>query len=485
MVFAHDRGWPAPDDKERSGPAIADAMMRRGIGVAVVAFSLGEKTPFPKACEEVASAVRDVIARAGELGLAREPVLAGDEVGASLVATLALDARYALGAGKIRGVIGMNGIYGGPPETGEEPDAAPLALARTRADAPPFLILSAHDESRRSPPSSRTFARALEAKGAKDVRVHHVGTRDVRSLSNLSGERNDVGELVAAFVRGDEKIPGGADGAWAVDTTWGRAAPLSSEPFRKDPSLVVRRPADVGLRAQLLRVFGETMHELEPWPVATYDAVDLLAWLGAHPELGAGDFVEVTNVRGEKLVLTRAELEKGKPLVVVGIDDETNLFRMLVTYNVYRSYSWKPETEPRPLLARPVGAFLYFPSDGERPARVATLADFALTTSSFKVLRDDPLASVRALPKAVTAVLTNEQGCLQCHSLRGAGARAHHLRAADGKPVGGDALPLEEYPREVLTRFLFHQEEVAKSFGVSPLMVPEATARELLAVVAK
>jgi hypothetical protein len=66
--------------------------------------------------------------------------------------------------------------------------------------------------------------------------------------------------------------------------------------------------------------------------------------------------------------------------------------------------------------------------------------------------------------------------------LRGAGARAHHVRASDGRAHGGHAKPLEEYPRPVLERFLFHQEEVAATLGVAPLLVPEPAARALLAL---
>ena len=231
------------------------------------------------------------------------------------------------------------------------------------------------------------------------------------------------------------------------------------------------------------------MRDLEPWPVATYDAIDLADYLRAHPELGSGDWIEMTNARGEKVVLRRSEVDRHKPVIVVGIDDDRNLFRLFVTYNVHRAYSWKPETEPRPLMVRHIGAFLYLPraesDDKSGPFHVTTLADTALTATSFRVSDKDPLAVARTVPKLLGATLTNEQGCLQCHSLRGNGARAHHLRASDGKVAEAHGLPLEEYPRDVLRRFLFEQEAVAKSFGVSPLLVSETVANQLLAEVSR
>lgn len=476
LVFAHERGWPAPDEKERIGAGIADALQRRGIAVAVLSFDVSEARPVAVATEHVAEAIRELCARAGTRGIAREPVLAGDELGASVVTSLALDPRFGFGPGTLRGVIAMNGVY-------DEPNA--------HAGAPPFLVLSAHGDSPTSAQSSRALARALERAGAKDVHGYHVSTRDVHSLSNLSGDRNDVGDLVAAFVKG-EPVPGGPEGPWALSDTWGPRAPLTTDPFWADETLITRRPTDAHLRAAVRNVFGEMIKDLEPWPASTYDAIDLGAWLRAHPELGTGEFVEVTNARGEKIVLTRSEIDDEKPVIVVGIDDERNLFRLFVTYNVHRAYSWRPETEPRPLLVRNIGAFLFVPDARRRAGattpislELPTLAEFALTTASFRVVARDPLAVARAVPKPLAAALTNEQGCLQCHMLRGEGARAHHLRAADGKVAEAHGLPLEEYPREVLTRFLFDQDAVAKSFGVGPLRVDETAAKQLIAEVSR
>ena len=474
MVFAHERGWPAPDDKERTGAALADALQRRGIAVAVVSFGISDAHPFHAQAELVAGAVKELSRRAREYGLVAEPVLAGEELGASLVARLALDPRFGLAPPSLRGVIAMNGVY----------DEA----TKARADAPDFMVLSAHGDSPASAQSSRALVRSLERAGAKRVHGYHASGRDAHSLTNLSGERNDVGDLVAAFVRG-EPTPGGAEGAWALSDTWAAKAPITTESFWKDDRLVVRRPADARFRATLRNVFGEMMRDLEPWPLATYDSIDLADYLRAHPELGSGEWVSMTNARGEKVVLRRSEIDRQKPVIVVGVDDDRNMFRLFVTYNVHRAYSWKPETEQRPLMVRHVGAFLYQPraeAEGKAaPFHVTTLADTALTADSFRVTDKDPLAVARSVPKPLGAALTNEQGCLQCHSLRGDGARAHHLRAADGKVAEAHGLPLEEYPRDVLRRFLFEQEAVAKSFGVSPLVVSETVAHQLLVEVAK
>jgi hypothetical protein len=133
-------------------------------------------------------------------------------------------------------------------------------------------------------------------------------------------------------------------------------------------------------------------------------------------------------------------------------------------------------------MIRPLGAFLHFPDDPPAiPDR--SNAPFTLTTKSFHWQEQDPLAAVRDVSPAVLATLTGEQGCLKCHSFRGAGAKAHHLAASDASTFGAFALPFEEYPPAVLKRFLFEQEAVAAGFGVAPLMVPKPAAEELYALV--
>lgn len=439
VVFVHERGSFAPDEREANAIAFVDTMQRHGIAVTSVAVE--SQTP----AAEVAGVVREQ--------RAEHVVLVGERRGASIAVELALDP--SLGVSR---VVTFNGTFDDAP-------GVPLV---------PCLILTAHGETPAVAQSSRRFERRLRDAGAKDVHRHHVSVRNERSLTNLAGERNDVADLVTAFVKGDPP-PGGPDSAWAIDDAWAEP-PLSSATFRATP--LAKKPADAELRAHIAALFGERVGDLEPWPAETYDAIDVDAYLSAHPELGSGDWLTVENARGERLVFARADLRRKKAELVVGLDDEPNLFRLFVTYNVYRTYSWKPEPAPRRLLVRPVGTFLHFP-DGTRPS--ATHAEFALT--SLRVSAEDPLAGARRQPAHVADVLTNDQGCLECHAFGSANARAHHVRAADGALAEAFALPLAEYPPDVLRRFLFEQDQVAETFGVGPLHVGPATANELLLAV--
>jgi hypothetical protein len=132
-----------------------------------------------------------------------------------------------------------------------------------------------------------------------------------------------------------------------------------------------------------------------------------------------------------------------------------------------------------PTMIRPVGPFIVFPNGAPPHLADTTLATFALEPESFRFVKDDPWSVARGAAPALKEALIGGDGCMKCHAFRGAGAHAHHVRAIDGKPHGGFALPLDEYPPEVLHRFLFDQESVAASFGVSPLRVAPDTAKAI------
>lgn len=401
---------------DRAPGVLAAAMKQRGLGVTELELTA-----------DAGPALRSLRARGAHV------TMAGEGRGAVVASRLALEASFG-----IERVVALDGRF--------DDDCRLAGFV-------PYLILSAHPEPAQS---SHRFARCLERTVAKDVHRHHV----------TSFEQNDVVDLVESFVR-RAAPPGGLDSQWAVDDAWGANAPLSSAPLDADP-LRHRKPVDPALRAHVAAVVAD----LAPWPMETYDAIDLDAWLAARPALGSGEWLMTENARGERLVFSRAELRRRHAELVVGLDDEPNLFRLFVTYNVYRTYSWQPEpATPHRLFFRPVGAFLHFP-DGSPPS--ATHAEFALTPASFRVTAVDPWAAARGAD-----VLVNDQGCVQCHGFGTSNARAHHLRAADGAVAEAFALPLAAYPADVMHRFLFDQDRVAEEFGVGPLHVEPATATDL------
>ncbi len=505
FVYALGGLWSMPDSGYMVGASIGDALQRRGVATAVVRFALADGDLLRRCAEDVARLLASLAAKADEHGYdAGRIVLGGHATGAILVSDLALDASPLRQAGlvpaRLGGVVILRGLFDlseeglkGHPQRGfyewalgadAAARAAASPLARVSAQAPPFLILSGGDDVPGYPQRARAFAKALERAGAPHVQSYVVPDADGDSLVNLAGEGNPAAQLVAEFVRGDA-APEPIEGPWAVKQIWSRRPPLSSEPFWAEPSLVKSHSVDARFRFMLQRIFEKQMYELKPWPGAAYHALDLLEYLARRgPEaVGEGDYLVVTNLRGERLFLSRKDILKHRPRIVVGLDDEKNLYRLFTSYRMNRLYSWVEAQNAPPKMIRPVGAFLHFPGEVEKPLWNGTFAPFALNPRSFRWQREDPLAAVRDLPSDLFAVLTGPSGCLYCHAFRGAGARSHHVTAERAQAFGAFALALEEYPPNVLHDFLFDQERVAKLFGVNPLKVEEPRARGLYALV--
>jgi hypothetical protein len=257
-----------------------------------------------------------------------------------------------------------------------------------------------------------------------------------------------------------------------------RNPPFSTLPFWRHQSLVHSYTVDQRFVARMVPVYRELRYELQEWPLETFHAIDLFAFLDSLPPqtAGRGDYLITTNIRNEKQFWKRQQIEPYQPVIVIGLDDEKNLFRLGVFYRAQREYSWKSGAQP-PMMARPLGAFIHFLK--EPPAELAVQASqFALTEDSFRLVADDPLEALKDLRKDVYAAVTFRNGCVYCHSLSGTGSQSHHITAMTGKAHGGRALPLESYPPEVWKAFIFDQNRIAEKIGASPNPVAEQS-REL------
>ena len=485
-----------PDERLAFAANVGDSLQRNGVAAAAVSFDIHKDYTLRACAADVARVLREVTG-------ARNPtrlVLVGRGLGAWMASILALDRRLLEGAGmdprRVDGVIVLRGTYDlGEAALEGHPDAAFFAdsvedrresspITYARPDSPPFLMLFGGEDDAGWARSGRPFARALEDAGARDVDYFVVPRRDAHSILHWGGRANEVGDLVFTFVAsGPKELP--IDNPFGVLRRWDARPPLDLSELRKDPRAITTYPVDAALRETMKALFGEAGSEPYPLPGKTYQAIDLLGYLAGRPksEVGEGDWLVVSNLRGEQQYFPREVLKKTQPVIVVGLDDEDNLYRLFTFYRLRRAYSWLQSDERMPMMIRPLGAFLHFPTPPPADLRNKTYAGFGLDAASFHWVKNDPLAPLRPLTGGVREALIGEQGCLKCHNFRGAGARAHHMRALDGEPYGAFGLPLEDYPSDVLWRFLFEQDAVARSFGVRPLRVEKTVAGQLFDLV--
>jgi hypothetical protein len=368
-------------------------------------------------------------------------------------------------------------------------DAAPPHVSPPPAPASGglrFLLLAAEREARERTVAARRLSNALRAAGHAETTFVIADGRDAGSILRWKDPERDLPRRLILDLVGATPLPGLVAGQLAAEQSW-RRRPLASAAGFWTAGVPVRSlPVDLALRRLLAERFDERAYELRALPLEEYHAIDLLAWLDARPaaEVGAGRRLTITNLLGQRMWLTREQLLAHRPLLVIGLDDEREPFRLTVAYRSRAAYSWIPEDESaRPWLARPLGAFLHFPRAPAEPLVPHPQARFALTPASFRLGDEDPLAAVADLPPPLADALVRRQACLSCHELRGAGARAHHVDAASGALAHGRALALEDYPPEVLRSFLFDQEAAARRIGARPLAVPAGVARALEALV--
>ena len=497
VIFVHGGFWTLSDDNYRIGPSLAETLQPTGIAVGLVRYRLAPTFRHPTQARDVAAAVAYLIRQAKQYGYDPKRVfLAGHSAGAHLAALVALDPGYlaphGLGPNALAGVIAFSGIYDLRDSTtlvrnarrairqafGEDPAilASASPIKKAREDAPPFLILSAEGDIPGFQIGARRFADALRAAGHAKVTQHIIRDLDHFSIVRLD-DHNRPRALVLAFLK--DALPlAKARSEWL-------GLPVSTAPFWRQRALIRSYPIDERFVSRLLPIYGSLRYELLEWPLKNFYAIDLLAYLKAllPEQVGRGDYLITTNLRGEKQFWDRRQIEPYKPVIVVGIDEEKNLFRFATFYRLLKQYSWKPGPTP-PMMARPLGAFIHFLE--EPPLELQPEQwHCALTDDSFRLVEDDPLRVLNDLPREVQDALTFRNGCVHCHSFRGVGARSHHIVASTGGADGGFALALESYPPDVWKTFMFNQNQVAAELGVTPNHVDEDARQALYEIVAR
>jgi acetyl esterase/lipase len=494
LVFLHGGLWSSADDNAGQARAFAEQLAGRNIAVAVVRYRLAPEFRYPAPMQDVAAALAFLFRQADKYRYdAQRVAVAGHAGGAQLGTLLTLDSQFLAAHGgmrqKLAGVIGLNGVYDlnlavelSPHhkraiETvfGTEPGARHAAspIKHARADAPPFLILNTSGDYFGAHVDGRRFADALRARGHPRVEQMMIPGRDHGSIVELSGPENQARSLILNFVKG-EPLPPELDSLRTARRHWQKTR-YSTAPFWRHRDLIRSYAIDDRFMQRLVSIYGPLRHELLEWPLETFHAIDLFAYLDRlHPvEARKSAYLITKNIRNEKQFWARRAIEVHRPVIVVGIDEEKNMFRFNVFYRMLREYSWK-KSPPPPVMARPLGGFIHFLTPP--PAELGPQsAQYGLTENSFQFVDKDPFGPLKSVSGPVMEALTYRNGCIYCHTLRGVGSSAHHIVAATGAAQGGRALALEEYPADVWTDFVHRQEEVADRIGATPNIVsPDA-----------
>jgi acetyl esterase/lipase len=466
---------------------VAAPLRAEGISVALIRHRPAPDHTHPAFAEDAAAAIAWLVAHARELGVDPARIfLAGHASGAQVAALVALDPRYLaardLDASVLAGVIPISGIYDlertqagveelydyyrrAFPTVSLQREAYPAR--HLRADAPPFLVLAAQEDIPGFVAAAAGFSDSLRRAGHPNAETFISVGRDHQSVLDMNSKNNPARRHLMGFIGVGEDAKAFQD-TLAARSHW-RNPSTSTEPFWAYTELIEHHPEDPRLTAEVRAFFASGGGRGIPIAIPRYDAIDLFALLDAmgSERVGSGRWLVLTNLRGERAALDLEALRPYEPRVVIGLDGERNLFRVVDFYQTRRRYTWR-ESKPEPwILARALGAFIYFALPP--PAGVAPHASglYGLTPESFQRSDSDPLGVLSELEESDRNFLVREKACVSCHQFRGVGARAGHIRASDGVLVGGFALPLEEYPPEAWRRYCFEQTAVAAELGAS------------------
>jgi acetyl esterase/lipase len=500
VVFVHGGFWAESDDKYGFGKRVADALVADGAAVALVRYRLSPAVKHPTHVRDVAAALAALKRLAGRYGYdAGRIYLIGHSAGATIAAQLALDAAYLkevdMRPADLSGVVLLSGIYDLGPSGPMAGQFAPFARAAfgtqtailraaspvTHAGrGPPMLVLCGENDLERLAIDARRFVKALRASGQTNVRNVIIPKRDHFGIVNL-GKAPLVRALIDDMI-GLKQLDAATVELLRLGDRWAKP-PFSSEPFAHAGVPVRSYPVNKRFFQALRAIFEYNSYELSAYPLKEFRAVDLLAYLDAQPRerVGHGEYLIVTNVRGDRLYFKRGDLVATRPVIVIGLDDESNLFRLNVFYRNQLEYSWQPQKPP--IMARPVGAFLYFLKAPPPQIAPSTRSGYALTPNSFRLVPTNPFAPIADVPTEAREVLVRRNACLDCHSFRGVGAHSGHITGADGELHGGFALPLEDYSPAVWHQFMFDPATSARLIGVKPNPVEGPAAQALYDVV--
>jgi len=338
---------------------------------------------------------------------------------------------------------------------GADPAISPPISARP--DAPDFLVFAGRKDPVEQVVAARKFTDALLANGLRSTMLF--------APDGLIG-RNPLDRLLTDIILhfvGQSPFNEQFNSLLNAYTDW-QTPPFDNKDFLGQTDFVREYEMSDQVK-MLLRVhFAFEPHLINQWPLQSFRAFDLMA----YKERVAPDarYVTLRNIREQVMFLDLEEYGPYEPVIIVGIDDETNLYKMAWFYRTKAKYSWLPDTPE--LSARLLGPFVYFRNPIPEEMQFPMLLRSAISLDGITFSEEDPLVSIKDYPEEIQQIITTDNKCIYCHQIGGIGGRYHHTEAATAEPQGGIAIPLEAYPDFVMDSFLYDQVATAEKIGMTP-----------------
>lgn len=350
------------------------------------------------------------------------------------------------------------------------PPADEISIPSVSAGASSLLVLIEETEEPKEILKASLLTRAMAAQGVF-ARLRFV------DQGMLSPDAIHTGTVLSVlhFMGGD--FGGGNPDVeilkllFDAEFTW-PTLPPNNRKLREKAEIVSTRPMHDAVKKMLAFHDRDESHMIHQWPMATYDSFDLLAYRDRTAP--GARYVILRNRMGMVFVLDLEVFGAYKPEIVVGIDDEPNMFRVSWFYRTNRMFSWLSERQNTSV--RPLGPFLSFRKPLPDDLILPIYPLHVLYLGGIEFSNENPFEAISAYSDTVRRVITKDNKCIYCHQIEGMGGTAYHLDAMTAWPQGGYALPLADYSEEVMRQFVFDQEVAAAKVGVTPNAIEPAVA---------
>ncbi len=238
----------------------------------------------------------------------------------------------------------------------------------------------------------------------------------------------------------------------------------NNDEFRSQFKYLTTIPANKRTKSLFQFFFRREPYLLKQWSFERYTAFDLMAYRNAVAP--GARYIKFANRRGQYYFMDLDRYAQYEPVIIVGVDDESNMYRFVWFYKTLKEYSWKDDVQN--VSVRALGPALHFRKAPPEAMAVPLLLRSAIPLKGIGFFHEDPLVEIAPLPQPLQRIITQENKCIYCHAIGSVRPRAHHLDAMTLKPQGGFALPLSEYSDQVIQAFLYDQKRVADAIGMSP-----------------
>ncbi len=294
--------------------------------------------------------------------------------------------------------------------------------------------------------------------GLSKTAMHRMTVDIIHTIMGNSPFNEDFQELLQAY------------GVW-------QTPPLEHSNFFELDEFITEKPVSKLLATLISFHYEKEPFYLAQWKLDTYKAFDLVAYRDAVAP--GARYITLRNHRNQLIFLDMDIYAQYEPEIVIGLDDEDNLYRLTWFYRTKKMYSWKDDEQKT--SARFMGPVLLFNTLLDDDLEPPFLLRSAMTLEGITFSNEDPLAKIKTYPEDIQTIVTAQNRCVNCHSFDGFDAYYFHTEALTGKPQGGLALPLVEYSEEVVTAFLYDQETSAAAIGMTPNPMPKDMADQFFA----